>query len=429
MDSAFKIIVRFVAGIFISCLIAYSITFVLIEFSDKDPVDTSLRNSDPFFQFDARTYRKQYMDRAELIGYDLPSFYFSWKPRSAKWIDLQKHTSAEKDFYLFWAQYYSDDISFEAFYSRVEEAYKSSKINMDIWSVRTEGELTTRLGPDQFRNQSWMSVPSFEWHGLGNRYHIGALGLLQPNKFKSITSLQPVWGTIQSSLIYTFVLSVSGIVLVLLLSFLIAETLLLKAGVRIKNIVFAIFDIIYSIPVFWLSTLFVLFGTYLASQSWASWMTLPGVFNVRSHTDVWQQIGVNATNLLWPIAVIVLNGLGYMIYYIHSVTKGERKKLYFISFLMKGYSEKEINQLFVRRKVYYSIVSLLPMLLASLVAGSVVLEVIFNIPGMGSLLFRAVTQSDWNIVYAVVVISTSMLWSGYYLSSYLQNKWVGGNER
>lgn len=421
-----KVILKFVAGIIFSCLLAYTLTFVLIEMSDRDPVDTSLRNSDPFFQFDATTYRKLYLDRARLIGYDLPSFYFSWKPVAMKNVDLQKHTMSERAFYLYWAQYFAESISFDDFYENIEKNYFLQKSGLNIWSIRSEEEIKRFSDLGKWSSRPLLQIPRPEWHGISNRFHRGMEGLIQPWKFRSALSLQPVWYAIQYNLIYTFVISASGLAIILLFSIFIVEFIVLGSGRRVKNIALIFFDAIYAIPVFWLSTLFILFGTYMASKSWGSWIALPGIFTVRPQSNVWQQMAENVSNLFWPVLVIVLNGLGYMIYYIHTVARSERQKMYFAAFRMKGYSDKEINRLFVRRRVYYSIVSLLPMLLASLIAGSVVIEVIFNLPGMGSLLFRAVNHADWNLVYAVVIMSAAILWSGYYLSDYLQKKWVEG---
>ena len=38
------------------------------------------------------------------------------------------------------------------------------------------------------------------------------------------------------------------------------------------------------------------------------------------------------------------------------------------------------------------------------VAGSVVIEVIFNIPGMGRLLFNSIFAKDWPIVFTVLLV-------------------------
>jgi peptide/nickel transport system permease protein len=36
-------------------------------------------------------------------------------------------------------------------------------------------------------------------------------------------------------------------------------------------------------------------------------------------------------------------------------------------------------------------------------AGSIVYELVFNIPGMGKLLYDAVYNADWNVVYGMVL--------------------------
>jgi peptide/nickel transport system permease protein len=47
-------------------------------------------------------------------------------------------------------------------------------------------------------------------------------------------------------------------------------------------------------------------------------------------------------------------------------------------------------------------------LLPALISGSVIVEKIFGIPGMGLLMFEAVTNRDYNVVMAVVTIAGAL---------------------
>jgi len=37
-------------------------------------------------------------------------------------------------------------------------------------------------------------------------------------------------------------------------------------------------------------------------------------------------------------------------------------------------------------------------------SGSLVIEVIFNIPGIGRLLFNSISSGDWNVIFCIVMV-------------------------
>ena len=62
------------------------------------------------------------------------------------------------------------------------------------------------------------------------------------------------------------------------------------------------------------------------------------------------------------------------------------------------------------------ILTLLATLLPAMIGGSVVIEVVFGIPGMGSYLFDAINVRDYNVVMAVLLISSALTLFGMLLS-------------
>ena len=54
------------------------------------------------------------------------------------------------------------------------------------------------------------------------------------------------------------------------------------------------------------------------------------------------------------------------------------------------------------------IITLLGTLLPVLIGGSVVIEVIFGIPGMGKMSFEAIMLRDYNVIMAILLIASSL---------------------
>jgi peptide/nickel transport system permease protein len=65
---------------------------------------------------------------------------------------------------------------------------------------------------------------------------------------------------------------------------------------------------------------------------------------------------------------------------------------------------------------------LLASVLPSAIAGSVAIEVIFNIPGMGWLMWNALFQKDWPIVFTVLMLGSGLTIAGMLLADVLYAK-------
>ena len=82
----------------------------------------------------------------------------------------------------------------------------------------------------------------------------------------------------------------------------------------------------------------------------------------------------------------------------------------------KGLSEPVVIIKHAVRNGMIPILTLLGGLLPSLVAGSVIIEVVFNIPGMGQYIYDAINLRDYNAVMAVLLTSSMLALIGILIS-------------
>lgn len=82
----------------------------------------------------------------------------------------------------------------------------------------------------------------------------------------------------------------------------------------------------------------------------------------------------------------------------------------------KGLPEIVVIVKHAARNGMIPILTLLATLLPSLIGGSVVVEVVFGIPGMGRYMFESINLRDYNAVMAVLLISCSLTLVGMLLS-------------
>jgi peptide/nickel transport system permease protein len=72
----------------------------------------------------------------------------------------------------------------------------------------------------------------------------------------------------------------------------------------------------------------------------------------------------------------------------------------------KGLDERQVNSAHVLRNALIPVVTLLGGLLPGLLSGAVILETIFNWPGMGRLFLEAASNRDYPLLLGMLLIGT-----------------------
>ena len=152
-------------------------------------------------------------------------------------------------------------------------------------------------------------------------------------------------------------------------------------------------QITMAIPPFFIGILLTyLFGLIL------HWFT-PGEF-VSPSADFWGSIGY----LIFPAVAIALPRIAMTVKMLRSGILGELNKDYVRTAHSRGNDRGAILYRHVLRNAVVPTVAFLAMTIADIVAGSVVIEQVFAIPGMGRLLFSSISNRDYPVVQAVIVL-------------------------
>jgi peptide/nickel transport system permease protein len=85
----------------------------------------------------------------------------------------------------------------------------------------------------------------------------------------------------------------------------------------------------------------------------------------------------------------------------------------------KGLSERVVIFKHAFRNALLPIVTMLAFLLPAMFGGSVIIESIFSIPGMGQLGFEAVLSRDYPVIMAITTISALLTLAGLLLGDIL----------
>ncbi|QSZ42639.1 ABC transporter permease subunit [Sulfurimonas aquatica] len=156
----------------------------------------------------------------------------------------------------------------------------------------------------------------------------------------------------------------------------------------------------FSMPSFYLALLFIIFFSIKLA-----WFPIAGLHSVEEKTGLSNILDM-AWHLTLPIGVMIFVGIGSMIVYVRSLTLEILKSDYYYFALSRGLSKNELLYRYIMPNLFPPIVTLLGLSLPGLIGGSVILESIFGIEGMGQLFFMSALSRDYPIIMGTLMITS-----------------------
>jgi peptide/nickel transport system permease protein len=160
----------------------------------------------------------------------------------------------------------------------------------------------------------------------------------------------------------------------------------------------------FATPDFWLALmLMIVFGVQLG------WLPISGLRSpMWEYLSFWQQQWDFVAHLALPVLVATFGGLaGFSRYMRQSMLEVIRQD-YIQSARAKGLAERVVIGKHALRNALLPIVTVLGLSLPGLIGGSVIVESIFAIPGMGQLMVQAVFERDYPVIMGNLVIVAAL---------------------
>jgi peptide/nickel transport system permease protein len=162
----------------------------------------------------------------------------------------------------------------------------------------------------------------------------------------------------------------------------------------------------FATPDFWLALLLmILFGVQLG------WLPISGLRSLNwEYLSFWRQQADFLSHLALPVLVATFGGLaGFSRYMRQSMLEVIRQD-YIQSARAKGLAERVVIGKHALRNALLPIVTILGLSLPTLIGGSVIVESVFAIPGMGQLMVQAAFERDYPVLMGnLVIVSTLTL--------------------
>ncbi|MBT8189391.1 MAG: ABC transporter permease [Bacteroidia bacterium] len=368
---------------------------------------------DSVYDPSSTAYKDVYLE----LGQDKPWFYFSVVPSHyPPNINIIVNPDSRKLIGFLLDQGYSFHIAKNI--STEVESF-GEKIDWTTGNVRDQLEKMLRTNTAILNQQSHrFYVPRFYWHGTNNQYHQWLRSFFDGSFGVSILDGKSALQKSRKALMWTLSITLVDIIISLLLGILLGVFIAKNPKGKLERLTGMILYAFYSLPLFWFATLMII---YFTTDQYGQWTNIfPSIgTEVYPGESTFNQIRYNFDKLILPIVCLTLHSLALITRFVRRSILNELEKPYVLTALSKGLTRSQVITRHVLPNALVPVVTLLGSIIPGAFAGSLVLEVIFNIPGFGRLLYTSISFADWNVSYCIIMIIAFVTVLSYLLSDIL----------
>jgi peptide/nickel transport system permease protein len=159
---------------------------------------------------------------------------------------------------------------------------------------------------------------------------------------------------------------------------------------------------LWSLPSMWVGQMLI---GYFCGPTFKSWFPPAGLSNnYAEQLPFFPWLADRLWHLVLPVTCFTYSGFAYLTKQVRAGMLDNLRADYVRTARAKGLSNWVVIFRHAFRNSVIPVITIMATLLPAMLGGSVIIESIFSIPGMGLLAFEAVTTRDYNVVMAVATI-------------------------
>jgi peptide/nickel transport system permease protein len=268
-------------------------------------------------------------------------------------------------------------------------------------------------------------IPSISFH-LHNQYHRWLLGdgetsqgILRGDFGISIITQQKISSLLAEKLPWSLFFSLCSIFIAYIISIPLGVFAASKKGTRMEKLVSIFVFMLPAIPSFWLATMLMM---TFSNPDVINVLPSSGVKPVEGFADgiSWfEKIKITIPYLIMPIICFTYGSIAFLSRTMR-VGMLETLSMDFIrTARAKGLSEKKVIWKHAFRNSLLPIITVFANVFPAAIGGSVILETVFTIPGMGFSIYQAIGNHDYPVIVAVFTLTGLLTLIGYLVSDIL----------
>ena len=256
-------------------------------------------------------------------------------------------------------------------------------------------QLGTEATPERLealREEMGLNKPFME------RYLIWLVAFIQGDFGTSYKYNMPVAEMISSKLPITVIMALISFTIMVAVSLPLGIYTAKHNGKKIDRCITVINQVMMAVPHFFLGIIITyVFGLVL------KWFT-PG-----DYVSYEKDFGAFLSYIIFPCIAIAIPKIATSVKMLKSSCVQEAKKDYVRTAYSKGNNTSKVLYRHVLRNAMIPVVTLWGMTLADMLVGSIVIEQVFNVPGIGRILLTSISYRDYPVVQTIIVLIAAVV--------------------
>ena len=269
-------------------------------------------------------------------------------------------------------------------------------------------------------------IPAINWYGKKNQYHLWLLGngndrkgLLRGDFGISYIDSQPIQSKIWQKVGISFSLSIISIFLAYLISIPIGIYSAYKKDSAADKGMSLVLFVLYSMPSFFVATLLLLQFANPDNLSWfpVSGIQDPTIFD--PNWSLWMKLKHRMPFLILPIITYTYSSFAFLSRIMRIGMIDVVSQDYIRTARAKGLGEGKVILKHALRNSLLPVITVFAAIFPMAIGGSIIIEVIFSIPGMGVEVFNSILNYDYPMIITVFTLSGFLTMVGYLVADLL----------
>jgi len=278
--------------------------------------------------------------------------------------------------------------------------------------------------------------PAFHWYSTENQYHQWLFGnapwfsenkdltktkkgLFRGDLGISYVDDRSVGLIIKDALRWTLLLNLIITVLIYVISIPSGVSLAIYNNSLYDRIYTLILFIFYSLPVVWIGTLFI---TFLTSDYYGNRLDLfppYGLGKMGDEYSFWQKVVDRGYHFILPVLTLLIGEFAYVSRLMRGSMLSVIRQDYIRTAFAKGLKPRAVYWKHAFRNSLLPIITIFSSLLPAMISGAVIVEYMFNIPGMGRVSYDSVVTRDYPVLFTILMFSAVLTMLGNLLADIL----------
>lgn len=294
-----------------------------------------------------------------------------------------------------------------------------------LYRVYDEEKLKTIKATIRVQSGYKNYIPKIIWYGFQNQYHqwlfgsANSKGIIRGDFGISFIKKEPVISILKVKLIWSVFFSIGSILLAYLISIPIGIKLAEKPDSRSSKITQLTLFLLYSMPSFFVGVLLLML---FANPDVISIFPPSGIKPIEGYDENASLLAKFADSFPYMILPLICYTYSSLAFISKLTTTSINEQLhldYIKTARAKGLNEKQIIWKHALKNSALPLITVFSSLFPSIIGGSVIIESIFTIPGMGLETVHAIIAQDYPIVIAVITLSSVLTIFSYLLADIL----------